>query len=136
MPDTLNNDNPQVVAAAYLAERAKEGLLRALVCGGVEDGKSTLIGCLSADGPRAEPEPDATIDIAYRVFATDKREFIAADIPGREHDSLNMPTGASTAALAVILADARKGVITQTRRRRPRRHPSPPSPPPPPAPHP
>jgi bifunctional enzyme CysN/CysC len=116
MPDTLNNDNPQAVADAYLAERTQEGLLRALVCGGAEDGKSMLIGCLSADGPGAVPEQGAAIDITYRVFATDKREFIAADIPGREHDSLNMATGASTADLAVILVDARKGVVRQNRR--------------------
>ena len=116
MSDTLNNDKPQAVAEAYLAEPGQKGLLRALVCGGVEDGKSMLIGRLSADGPTGKPEQGATNDITYRFFATDKRKFIVADTPSRERDTLNLATVASTADLAVILADARKGVVRQTRR--------------------
>src|SRR6202012_1096568 len=64
----------------------------------------------------AEREQGITIDVAYRYFATDKRKFIVADTPGHEQYTRNMVTGASTADLAVILIDARKGVLTQTRR--------------------
>ena len=68
------------------------------------------------DGLQAEREQGITIDVAYRFFATDKRKFIVADTPGHEQYTRNMATGASTADLAVILVDARKGVLTQTRR--------------------
>lgn len=71
---------------------------------------------LLVDGLQAEREQGITIDVAYRYFATDKRRFIAADTPGHEQYTRNMATGASTADLAVILVDARTGVITQTRR--------------------
>ncbi len=71
---------------------------------------------LLVDGLQAEREQGITIDVAYRYFATDKRRFIAADTPGHEQYTRNMATGASTSDLAVILVDARKGVITQTRR--------------------
>ena len=71
---------------------------------------------LLVDGLSAEREQGITIDVAYRYFATDKRHFIVADTPGHEQYTRNMVTGASTAALAVILIDARKGVLTQTRR--------------------
>src|SRR5262249_52224349 len=64
----------------------------------------------------AEREQGITIDVAYRFFATDRRKFIVADTPGHEQYTRNMVTGASTAELAVILIDARKGVLTQTRR--------------------
>ena len=64
----------------------------------------------------AEREQGITIDVAYRFFATDKRKFIVADTPGHEQYTRNMVTGASTADLAVILIDARQGVLTQTRR--------------------
>ncbi len=64
----------------------------------------------------AEREQGITIDVAYRFFATEKRKFIVADTPGHEQYTRNMVTGASTADLAVILIDARKGVLTQTRR--------------------
>ena len=67
-------------------------------------------------GSRAEREQGITIDVAYRFFATDKRKFIVADTPGHEQYTRNMVTGASTADLAVLLVDARKGVLTQTRR--------------------
>ncbi|MCL7983342.1 MAG: GTP-binding protein, partial [marine benthic group bacterium] len=71
---------------------------------------------LLLDGLQAEREQGITIDVAYRFFSTDKRKFIVADTPGHEQYTRNMVTGASTADLAVILIDARKGVLTQTRR--------------------
>jgi bifunctional enzyme CysN/CysC len=71
---------------------------------------------LLVDGLSAEREQGITIDVAYRFFSTDKRKFIVADTPGHEQYTRNMATGASTADLAVILIDARKGVLTQTRR--------------------
>ena len=71
---------------------------------------------LVVDGLAAEREQGITIDVAYRFFSTDKRKFIVADTPGHEQYTRNMVTGASTADLAVILIDARKGVLTQTRR--------------------
>src|SRR5881397_3904358 len=71
---------------------------------------------LLVDGLEAEREQGITIDVAYRFFATDKRRFIVADCPGHEQYTRNMATGASNSELAVILIDARKGVLTQTRR--------------------
>lgn len=121
-------------------------LLRFLTAGSVDDGKSTLIGrllhdagtvyedeleavykasrqrgqefdpSLLTDGLKAEREQGITIDVAYRYFATPKRKFIIADAPGHEQYTRNMVTGASNADLAVLLIDARKGILTQTRR--------------------
>ncbi len=71
---------------------------------------------LLVDGLEAEREQGITIDVAYRFFATDKRKFIVADTPGHEQYTRNMATGASNSDLAIILIDARKGVLTQTRR--------------------
>ena len=71
---------------------------------------------LLVDGLSAEREQGITIDVAYRFFSTDKRKFIVADCPGHEQYTRNMATGASTAKLAVVLVDARKGLLTQTRR--------------------
>jgi bifunctional enzyme CysN/CysC len=71
---------------------------------------------LLVDGLQAEREQGITIDVAYRFFTTDTRSFIVADTPGHEQYTRNMATGASTAALAVLLVDARKGILTQTRR--------------------
>ena len=71
---------------------------------------------LLVDGLDAEREQGITIDVAYRFFATDRRSFIVADCPGHEQYTRNMATGASTADLAIVLVDARKGVLTQTRR--------------------
>ena len=121
------------------------GILRFLTCGSVDDGKSTLIGrllhdtklilddqmtaleqdsgagdtpdySLLLDGLEAEREQGITIDVAYRHFTTDRRSFIVADTPGHEQYTRNMATGASTSELAVILVDARKGMLTQTLR--------------------
>ncbi len=111
-------------------------LLRLVACGSVDDGKSTLIGrmlhdcaavpndrlegltdfSLLADGLEAEREQGITIDVAYLYFGTAKRRFILADTPGHEQYTRNMATGASTADLALVLVDAAKGVLTQTRR--------------------
>ena len=71
---------------------------------------------LLTDGLKAEREQGITIDVAYRYFSTDKRKFIIADCPGHEQYTRNMATGASTADLAIILIDARHGVVTQTKR--------------------
>ncbi|GLQ06588.1 sulfate adenylyltransferase subunit CysN [Sneathiella chinensis] len=71
---------------------------------------------LLLDGLQAEREQGITIDVAYRFFATDKRKFIVADTPGHEQYTRNMVTGASTADVAIILVDARKGILTQTQR--------------------
>src|SRR5205807_3862898 len=71
---------------------------------------------LLVDGLVAEREQGITIDVAYRYFATDRRRFIVADTPGHEQYTRNMATGAANAELAVVLIDARKGVLTQTRR--------------------
>ena len=112
-------------------------LLRIATAGSVDDGKSTLIGRLlydskslmadqvadaevdlaqMTDGLRAEREQGITIDVAYRYFATPKRSFIIADTPGHVRYTRNMVTGASTADLAVVLVDARNGVVEQSRR--------------------
>src|SRR5258706_650664 len=71
---------------------------------------------LLTDGLKAEREQGITIDVAYRYFSTDKRKFISADTPGQEQYTGNMATGASTCQLAIILIDARHGVMRQTRR--------------------
>jgi len=133
----------------YLEAQQRNGLLRFITCGSVDDGKSTLIGrllydanmlledqlaaleadsrkvgtqggdldfALLLDGLIAEREQGITIDVAYRFFSTDKRHFIVADTPGHEQYTRNMVTGASTADAAILLVDARKGILTQTRR--------------------
>lgn len=79
---------------------------------------------LLTDGLRAEREQGITIDVAYRYFATPRRRFILADTPGHVQYTRNMVTGASTAELAVVLVDARNGVVEQTRRRRRGRRPA------------
>jgi len=130
----------------FLASEQQKDLLRFTTAGSVDDGKSTLIGRLLydsrsvyedqikavtrshsgnassidfaqlTDGLRAEREQGITIDVAYRFFATPKRKFIIADTPGHEQYTRNMVTGASTAELAIVLVDARKGILTQSRR--------------------
>src|SRR3954463_4558251 len=80
-------------------------------------GDATAIDlALLTDGLKAEREQGITIDVAYRYFSTDKRKFIIADTPGHEQYTRNMATGASTCQLAIILIDARHGVMPQTRR--------------------
>jgi len=79
-------------------------------------GSGELDLALLVDGLAAEREQGITIDVAYRFFATEKRKFIVADTPGHEQYTRNMATGASTADCAILLFDARKGVVTQTRR--------------------
>jgi bifunctional enzyme CysN/CysC len=129
---------------AYLAKYRKKELLRFVSVGSVDDGKSTLIGrilydtgmvfedqmaavraasqseepdlALLTDGLKAEREQGITIDVAYRYFSTDKRKFIIADTPGHVQYTRNMVTGASTADVALILIDARHGVLEQSRR--------------------
>ncbi len=135
--------------AALLDAHEHKDLLRFLMCGSVDDGKSTLIGrllyetrslyadqlvalaadsnrvgtrgdeldfALLTDGLQAEREQGITIDVAYRHFSTEHRHFIVADAPGHDQYTRNMATGASTSDCAVILVDARQGVVTQTRR--------------------
>src|SRR4051794_35960666 len=112
-------------------------LLRLATAGSVDDGKSTLIGRLLydakalmadqmpaaetdlanvTDGLRAEREQGITIDVAYRFFATPRRSFIIADTPGHVRYTRNMVTGASTAQAALVLVDARGGIVEQSRR--------------------
>jgi sulfate adenylyltransferase subunit 1 len=130
----------------FLAQEREKDLLRFSTAGSVDDGKSTLIGrllydtqavyedqvraiegkgttapgqldfALLTDGLRAEREQGITIDVAYRYFSTARRKFIIADTPGHEQYTRNMATGASTADAAVVLIDARKGVLVQSRR--------------------
>jgi sulfate adenylyltransferase large subunit len=130
----------------YLGQERTKDLLRFSTAGSVDDGKSTLIGrllydtqsvyddqvrsiegkgttapgvldlALLTDGLRAEREQGITIDVAYRYFSTARRKFIIADTPGHEQYTRNMATGASTASLAIVLVDARKGVLIQSRR--------------------
>jgi len=125
----------------FLRQEQSKDLLRFTTAGSVDDGKSTLIGrllhdargayedqlkqairggeidfSLLTDGLRAEREQGITIDVAYRYFATPKRKFILADTPGHEQYTRNMTTGASTAQLAIILLDAKRGITTQSMR--------------------
>src|SRR5687768_8638218 len=130
----------------YLEQHQKKELLRFVTVGSVDDGKSTLIGrllhdthgvyedqlkavkrassragmeidfSLFTDGLKAEREQGITIDVAYRYFSTTKRKFIIADTPGHVQYTRNMATGASTASVAIILIDARLGVLQQSRR--------------------
>ncbi|HRC57228.1 MAG TPA: GTP-binding protein, partial [Kofleriaceae bacterium] len=133
-----------VTPAALLVTHGERELLRLVVVGSVDDGKSTLIGrllyecdsllddqvaaverasrggaidfSLFTDGLLAEREQGITIDVAYRYFTTGRRKVIVADTPGHVQYTRNMATGASTADAAVILVDARQGVLQQTRR--------------------
>src|SRR5689334_5310365 len=130
----------------YLKQHQQKELLRFVSVGSVDDGKSTLIGrllhdthgiyedqlsavkrasgragmeidfSLFTDGLKAEREQGITIDVAYRYFSTAKRKFIIADTPGHVQYTRNMATGASTANVAIILIDARLGVLQQSRR--------------------
>ena len=99
----------QLVAEDQLASVKKDSKTH-----GTQQGEIDL--ALLVDGLQAEREQGITIDVAYRYFSTLKRKFIVADTPGHEQYTRNMVTGASTCDLAVILVDARKGIITQTKR--------------------
>ena len=99
----------QLVLDDQLASLRKESRNRQV-------GEEGIDFSLLVDGLTAEREQGITIDVAYRFFSTDKRKFIVADTPGHEQYTRNMATGASNADLAVVLIDARKGVLTQTRR--------------------
>jgi sulfate adenylyltransferase large subunit len=143
---TLELESADFSLSGFLAEEHARDLLRFSTAGSVDDGKSTLIGrllydtqsvyedqlhsiegkgttgagvldlALLTDGLRAEREQGITIDVAYRYFSTANRKFIIADTPGHEQYTRNMATGASTASLAIVLVDARKGVLIQSRR--------------------
>ena len=143
---TFELESAESSLAAFLEEEKGRDLLRFSTAGSVDDGKSTLIGrllydtqsvyedqvrsiegkgttgagvldlALLTDGLRAEREQGITIDVAYRYFSTSTRKFIIADTPGHEQYTRNMATGASTASLAIVLVDARKGVLIQSRR--------------------
>src|SRR5580698_3429747 len=137
---------PSFSICDFLTQEREKDLLRFSTAGSVDDGKSTLIGrllydtqsvyedqvrsiegkgttapgqidfALLTDGLRAEREQGITIDVAYRYFSTARRKFIIADTPGHEQYTRNMATGASTADAAVVLVDASKGVLIQSRR--------------------
>jgi bifunctional enzyme CysN/CysC len=145
-PTSFCEDHHARKGLVDVTERGTTELLRIATAGSVDDGKSTLIGrllwdsksvfedqaaaveeastrrgeatnlALLTDGLRAEREQGITIDVAYRYFATPKRKFIVADTPGHVQYTRNMVTGASTADLAVVLVDARKGLVDQSRR--------------------
>ena len=138
--------SPSFSIKEFLKQEREKDLLRFSTAGSVDDGKSTLIGrllydtqsvyedqvrsiegkgttapgqidfALLTDGLRAEREQGITIDVAYRYFSTARRKFIIADTPGHEQYTRNMATGASTADAAVVLIDASKGVLIQSRR--------------------
>jgi sulfate adenylyltransferase subunit 1 len=137
---------PSFVIEDFLNSEREKDLFRFSTAGSVDDGKSTLIGrllydtqsvyedqvrsiegkgttapgqidfALLTDGLRAEREQGITIDVAYRHFSTSRRKFIIADTPGHEQYTRNMATGASTADATVVLLDASKGVLIQSRR--------------------
>jgi len=117
----MADESGLIAANAAANAHQHKSLLRFMTCGSVGDGKSTLIGRLLYESKMiledqfAALEADS-IEVAYRVFSTDRRKFIVADASGHERYTRNMVTAASTVDLAVILIDARKGVLTQTRR--------------------
>ena len=138
--------SPEFSINEFLRREREKDILRFSTAGSVDDGKSTLIGrllydtqsvyedqlrsiegkgttapgqidfAMLIDGLRAEREQGITIDVAYRYFSTARRKFIIADTPGHEQYTRNMATGASTADAAVVLIDASKGVLVQSRR--------------------
>lgn len=147
--DAGKRDSARARVENLMAAQGGMGTLRFIVCGSVDDGKSTLAGrmvwesqqlcedqiaalrndsekygirgedidfALLADGLDAEHEQNITIDVAYRYFSTTRRKFIVVDTPGHGQYTRNMITGASAADAAVLLVDACRGVLTQTRR--------------------
>ncbi|WP_222268427.1 sulfate adenylyltransferase subunit 1 [Modestobacter marinus] len=143
-PETPVDVHSAAAEQAHDLAVARKDILRIATAGSVDDGKSTLIGrllydskavfedqyaaierashgdyvdlALLTDGLRAEREQGITIDVAYRYFSTPRRTFILADTPGHVQYTRNMVTGASTADLAIVLVDARKGMVEQSRR--------------------
>ena len=100
----------------YDSQSVYEDQLKAVTKASVNRSAGPIDFSLLTDGLRAEREQGITIDVAYRYFATARRKFIIADTPGHEQYTRNMATGASTADLAIILIDARNGVLPQSRR--------------------
>jgi sulfate adenylyltransferase large subunit len=100
----------------YDSRNVYEDHVRAVTRSGGGTAASSIDFALLTDGLRAEREQGITIDVAYRFFSTTRRKFIIADTPGHEQYTRNMATGASTADLVIILIDARKGILTQSRR--------------------
>src|ERR1700678_3030837 len=100
----------------YDSQSVYEDQLKAVTKASVNRSAGAIDFSLLTDGLRAEREQGITIDVAYRYFATARRKFIIADTPGHEQYTRNMATGASTADLAIILIDASKGILTQSRR--------------------
>ena len=100
----------------YDSRNVYEDHVRAVTRSHGAQGQPTIDFAQLTDGLRAEREQGITIDVAYRYFSTQRRKFIIADTPGHEQYTRNMATGASTADLAIILIDARKGILTQSRR--------------------
>jgi sulfate adenylyltransferase subunit 1 len=100
----------------YDSRNVYEDHVRSVTRSGGGSASSSIDFALLTDGLRAEREQGITIDVAYRFFSTARRKFIIADTPGHEQYTRNMATGASTADLAIILIDARKGILTQSRR--------------------
>src|SRR5205085_4299493 len=100
----------------YDSKGVYEDQLSAITKATVNQSAGAMDFALLTDGLRAEREQGITIDVAYRYFATPRRKFIIADTPGHEQYTRNMATGASTANLAIILVDARNGVLPQSRR--------------------
>jgi GTPases - Sulfate adenylate transferase subunit 1 len=100
----------------YDSKSIFEDQLDAVQRASASTGEEAVNLALLTDGLRDEREQKITIDVAYRYFATPKRKFIIADTPGHEQYTRNMVTGASTADLAMILVDASKGVLTQSKR--------------------
>src|ERR1700685_260106 len=100
----------------YDSQNVYEDQLKAVTKASVNRSAGAIDFSLLTDGLRAEREQGITIDVAYRYFATARRKFIIADTPGHEQYTRNMATGASTADLAIILIDARNGVLQQSRR--------------------
>src|SRR5947209_12843708 len=100
----------------YDSKNVYEDQIKSVAKASVNRNAGPLDFSLLTDGLRAEREQGITIDVAYRYFATARRKFIIADTPGHEQYTRNMVTGASTADLAIILVDARNGVLDQSRR--------------------
>src|SRR5260370_41152521 len=100
----------------YDSQNVYEDQIRSVANSAVNRSTGPIDFSLLTDGLRAEREQGITIDVAYRYFSTTHRKFIIADTPGHEQYTRNMATGASTADVAIILVDARKGILTQSRR--------------------